>query len=232
MSTHTPVEANETVSDALSRALPVFQTREVFHVGSLVSEHKGKAGNSYEGNGLSVSHHPEEWTAIARLGGEPTWKLSLDSDGRFIDFHSLLPHHLEALDLWARAAGLLEPAQRWEVSYTDTESDTSRFFLVASLEQAQAEVSDLEDEGASYREVAISCATKSLIERCGFDPGGANDLAIAVTIYAEDHGFHGVWWHDSLCPESLSAPRGVINLANLPNWRAECIAEPSRRLRP
>jgi hypothetical protein len=69
---------------------PVRWISRVAHIGTLDPAAKGAF--SWEAHGLSVSLHPEEWEAIARLGGRP-WHLLERTGGVFLDYWSLGEKH-------------------------------------------------------------------------------------------------------------------------------------------
>jgi hypothetical protein len=201
---------------ALAKAKTCAKT-SVWHVGTMNSA--DKRTDSHEGNGLSVSLHPQEWTQIARLRGGSRFKLS-KVGARFLDFHALTKEARIHLELWGITLGWLQHEPRWEVQWHDSEAGGIRKMLCGSEDSAKAEVADREDDDyCSMKEVKVPCLTEQAVTRLGFkiDPLGALD--IAATFYVEDEtDLNGIWWSDTLDPESLSAPRGVINLKLLPTW--------------
>lgn len=193
----------------------------VYHVGTFKPDDKLKgAGASHEGNGLSVTLHPDEWTRIARLGDDPVWSLTKPGGFRFLNFRALRAADVAALSTWAVDAGWLKAdGHRWQVSWTDTETGDSRSMLVDTERKAVDEAEDMpSDAHASVKAVLCDEATAAMNARIGFvvNPGLAIDMA--ATIYAEDVAMlDGVWWEDRLDVACLSAPRGVINLRSLPD---------------
>lgn len=54
--------------------LPLLKKKRVFRIGSK-DPPLFKHFNSFEGLGVSVSEHPEEWRIIARLGSGKVWTI-------------------------------------------------------------------------------------------------------------------------------------------------------------
>lgn len=215
--------------------MPTRRIERLYHVGSLEQRHKNTQGPSYEGNGLSVSLHPQEWTAIARLGGNPTWELHKPA-GRFLLAHRLTKAQKHGIVLWGLDSGFLEQSVRWEVSYLDVETGDRRWFWCASEAEALAEVQDQEEDDAAARAVSrkkdVVVGTAKLFERIGFGKPDAGDFDLTLTLWVEDcTELDGVWWDDRLDPQALSAPRGVINLKRLSDWSSGKVSEPRIHLR-
>jgi hypothetical protein len=192
----------------------------VFHVGTLDSAQKGtRHRHSQEGNGLSVSLRPHEWAQIAKLGGGRLYRLE-KSDGAFLDYHRIAPRIRRALEAWTLDQGWAQLGTRWRVEWYDSQEVGRRYLLVESQEAAQAEVgSFVGDASATMNPVQVFCATAKLIERIGFAPDPIETLDFTTTCWVEDcTALDGVWWDDTLSPDDLSAPRGVINLKSLPAW--------------
>ncbi len=199
--------------------LPWQRLRKLWHVGTLDAVHKGR--DSLEGNGLSVSQHPNEWAQIARLGNT-VFTLTRHS-GRFLDFRSLTPEQQHALEQWGLQAGYLAQRPFWELSWTDGEDGDTRFTLFEDEAKARDEaefMKDEETEDVVLKSVNRAALTPLAFERLGFrlDPLSSED--IVATFWVEDcTDADGVWWQDRLDPYALSAPRGVINLKQLPHWQ-------------
>lgn len=192
---------------------------KVWHVGTM--NRADKRDDSQEGNGLSVSLHPQEWTRIARIGGGSLYLLKKPG-AHFLDFHALNKEARIDLELWGLTFGWLQWEPRWEVQWYDDEAGGIRKMLCTCEESAKSELEGREDDNfGNMKEVKVPCLTERAVTRLGFqvDPLGALDLA--ATFYVEDEtDLDGVWWNDTLDPEGLSAPRGVICLKQLPTWAA------------
>ena len=200
--------------------LPCVAPRCVFHVGSLDAKDKGLRGDSLEGPGLSVSLHPQEWTAIAKLGGYPTWSLRRKG-GRFIDAHGLSEAQRKAVEAWGLSTGLVRSATAWRLTSYDEDGEP-RYSLFQTESQARAEVDEFENAPESGDPVTATTAlqaTESFTRRCGFQPDLLCVFDILLTFYVEDATpFDGVWWDDLLDPAGLSAPRGVIAPSRVTSW--------------
>lgn len=211
--------------------LPLLLFHKLFHVGSFDESDKSHQGCSQEGNGLSVSLHPEEWIRIARLGGQPTWQMSLTlGGGKFLDSHAMSTFQNGQVEQWAVQQGLLAPQERWKASWFEDDEDSaermpvSYFSLFTNEAQAIREYGEGEND-EKIEAITMLCATEKADARCGFKIGDHFVADIAKTFYAEDHGLDGVWWKDCLDVHALSAPRGVINLTRLVEWEKQCVKE-------
>jgi hypothetical protein len=207
--------------------LPLVCYPKVFHVGSLNAQDKGRAGNSYEGNGLSVSLHPEEWTQIARLGGGQTFQLTKPT-GSFLDTLELSPDWRQAFETQAFADGWLTPAQRWRIEWFDGDTEERVHTFLKNEEAARAELQGFGEsaETGDCRPVQVPIATAQLTARIGFEPDDLDATALALTCWVEDHTrLDGLWWHERLNVDQLSAPRGVINLRSLSSWAITPVRE-------
>lgn len=198
----------------------------VFHVGSLNPADKRK--DSQEGNGLSVSEHPEAWASIARLGGNPLHKLTKGTSGQqgaFLEFRSLTEAALRELGEWGIKNGWAQAEKRWRVSWFDSEYDGRVHTLMATEESGRDEAKGIREEGDSTArcvEVLVPVLTPKSIERLGFKLDALSTLDMLATFWVEDETeLDGVWWDDLLAPHALSAPRGVICLKRLPLWTAK-----------
>lgn len=209
---------------------PVFQPRKVFHVGSMDPAAKGMTHNaaSHEGNGLSISLHPETWRHIARLSDEPTWVLNREG-ARFLDAHSLTQAHRDISIQWAEAQGLVEMTAAAQVSYDDLDANCRACVVFDMTSEdgrrnANEEMADIDPEAKpKINFMAMPRATQAMSDRVGFKVPLLNAADIALTCFAEDvlHSalqIDGVWWEDDFSPDNLSAPRGVIHLSALPSW--------------
>lgn len=213
---------------------PVRSLAEVFHVGQMNPEMKGAGPNktSLEGNGLSVSLHPEAWKRIARLGGNPTWSLKPSSgQGLFLDVLALSEAQRESIGHWGIANGLCAPKDCWEVVWTTDELDEEGpgQHCMVYEDEAQA-ILHKESAGDASISAAVRLAPSAkLIERIGFKPGLGLTWDMVMTAFVEDHlwaelGVHGAWWNEELRPEIYSAPRGTIHLQAASSWVAVDLA--------
>lgn len=218
-------------------SFPVVDLPELFHVGTFDETHKGVTHNttSLEGNGLSVSLHPEAWREIARLGQDPVWKLTT-SHAAFIDALSLEPEHWKAVTAWAETHGLAQKTEVVRVSWYDDEDDDRRYFEFDmakpdAMTRAQNEASEYEDCDVRIERFPSWSSTQQLNERIGFDVESSLVRDMILTLYVEDvlhphANLQGVWWDEKLDPGMLSAPRGVIHTRALGTWQRQLNASP------
>lgn len=201
------------------RSFPV-----LYHVGSLNAADKGN--DSYEGAGLSVSLHPEEWMEIAQLSG-PVWQ-AIRPGNKFLDFYRLTKRQKATIIAWGQSEGYLEQKAQWRVDYYDEEYEEKRFFVFDNEQEAQEEA---QEYGTVPKEIkGATDSTAKLIQRTKqgrVSPGMGFELLCPV--YVEDVlNIDGVWWNERLEPEALSAPRGVIVPSQIDHWRFALRSDPSR----
>ncbi len=197
---------------------PTRSFKKLYHVGSLNASQKRR--NSYEGAGLSVSLHPNEWRAIARgfVSGD-TW-VCTRANNQFVDAHKMRKAHRQMVAQWGVENGYVTIASKWRVSYYDDEFEGERYFEFSSREQAEEEAHDLGTEPQEIRGamIATPLLQKRTLSRA--EPVAVADLLL--TVYVEDATpFDGVWWADRLDPVALSAPRGVIVPSRVSQWSFE-----------
>lgn len=193
---------------------PAVSLGTVTHVGTLNPAHKGEKGYSYEGAGLSFSVDPDAWVEIAELENKPWWKADL-SGARILDGLACLksPKIMEEIQTWAQEKGLASPVPMFKAIFRDTEDDQLVEFWCATQKQAREEIED-QDEGrvessTQWVPSALLCARmgNSADQAGKLNPNVPSEMMMA---WAEDHGWDGAWWNETLNPSSYSAPRGVI----------------------
>jgi len=237
-----PARAREVASAVARRAgrgapPPLRRFERLFHVGRLDPAAKGI--DSHEGDGLSVSRHPEDWRAIARLGDAPVWDIDT-RDARFLDFHAFRRDKAAvgtACD-WAVEQGYLERGRVYVVTVPDEEGESLifRFQDEAEAEEEargylEADLDGDELEAAvaqAVRRAAGYLPTARLAGRMRHERGVPLALAVdlAVVAYAEDVlDLDGVWWEDAYDPARYSVPRGVLFARRLSTHRM-ALAEP------
>jgi hypothetical protein len=187
----------------------------VYHVGDMNEADPAvyrAAGRSFEGNGLSVSAHPNVWRKIAKLGGGTTYALKKEN-AKFLNAYDKALR-LEALK-WCIGAGFIHKKTLYRVLTTDEEG-VSWFSDYVSREEALKEASE---ESEVKKTVGYIVSDEMLgYFADGMTPSIILTTDYAVIWYAEAAGFDGVWWEESLDPSSLSAPRGVIFQHKLDEW--------------
>ena len=126
--------------------LPLIQIDDVFHVGSLEHNKKARqAKGSLEAFCLSVSLHPEDWTSIARIGGNPVWQMSR-LGSLWLDVLSLDASTRKEITAWAVDKGFVEPATHWR-SWSTDEAGEWRYIRCSCLEEAEYELDDPNEDG-------------------------------------------------------------------------------------
>lgn len=201
----------------------ILSLRESFHVGDL-SRPRGLRKCLYASAGLFVSLHPEEWSAIARRGGYPTWVVRRrdGSPSRFLDWLNSDVTFRSVLADRVVDAGLATRTTHYQVEYYDDEREDTFSFTFSDRERAQYEA-DAFDE--VVKEVPGFAPTEALLERwlATFDPAYKLDgklvLDFAIEVLLErETDLDGIWWDETLDVSRLSAPQGVIFEARLPDF--------------
>lgn len=198
-------------------ALPVIRLDRVMHVGDL--DASAKRADSYEGSGLSVSLHPDEWRAIARgfVSGS-TWLLEKPG-GNFVNAHALTDADRSLILDWACAQDLCLAADVFELRLYDDELDATTTQTFATRREAEDEnVDENADAIVLVPGFASTPRLDSMAHQSRPALGAANVLDLVLPILAEQIGLDGVWWDDDLDVARLSAPRGVISTTRLPEW--------------
>jgi hypothetical protein len=197
---------------------PVLDMSGLTHIGTLNVTDKGDW--SYEGQGLSVSLHPEAWQQIARLGG-PVW--DIPTPARLLNLHELTEEQRKAITDFGLAAGYVEETIAYKVTWYDDEYEEDRYFLIADKEEAEEEA-DMRE--ADIEETATFAATGTFPDTTV--KAGATDVEdILATVWVDQcTDLDGVWWEDRHDPDRLSAPRGVI----VPNRVAAWVASATPRI--
>lgn len=173
---------------------------------------------SYEGAGLSVSECPDAWVQIARIGG-PTWHLDAPTGGGwFLRAHDLTDSERDDVIGWGVDHRLVERAVMWRAWSYDEESDSMRYMLCDSREDAETEVEELED--GSVEETPGLKPTAGLRERVKVHTDPADAFDHLLTVWCEDTrpDLDGIWWDDDFDPDAMSAPRGVILPGRVQQW--------------
>ena len=196
--------------------IPLINMDLVYHVGSMDSTNK--RSGSHEGNGLSISLHPEEWKIIGKghIGGD-IWTLTKDNTS-FLDALSLNRKHQLYLNKVGVDEGYLEPKTCYKLIYKDEESNTNNYMVFDSLEEATEENEEFDSDGI-IKKIKSFIPSDKFITRLGWKPEILLMKDIFLTFYAEDHlKVDGVWWNENLDILNYSAPRGVILNSKLETW--------------
>jgi hypothetical protein len=214
----------------------------VYHVGDLDKPRVTNMDSSLEGGELSVSHHPEDWKRIARIGGK-TYTLRKPG-AKFLEVGPTIvgrPDRRKEWNDWGVKNGYLQQGTWHRVSWKDEDDGDERFSDYDDPKQAQADVNDAKAYGNSPR-------TVKAVSGYRFGPKGQeywkrsalgdirHEMAedYAPIFFARHHGYDGVWWHERYDPDNLSAPRGLIFQESLPSWKRVAVKPDSglRRSEP
>lgn len=190
--------------------------KEVYHVGTMDAANKGVQGFSLEGRGLSVSECPEAWKQIARLGGNPTWKLT-KPDNQFLNFHTLDKSATAAVYAWGQSSGLVLQGDIWTVGWWDSEMEDKVTMTFESEAEANAEMED----DRELMKVTGWLATPVLTALSGHSKPQLPSALVKdflVIAYAQHLGLDGVYWAERLDVLRHSAPRAVIFVDKLGDW--------------
>lgn len=208
----------------MGRTDPTRSLSTVYHVGDLSGERE-QPYVSYEGDGVSVSQHPDVWRSLIQKTGdsslpETATTYELISDGA--TFFEAVPGGppRESIIEWAVANGFVHYEPGFEVRWQGTDSYHMMQFFDRPRAEREAAVADrelseimllaLSERGRQYWEHAFEQL-----------PSEADPLVICDLTpmwYAEARGFDGVWWDEDLAPTRYSAPRGVIFQSRLDEW--------------
>lgn len=189
---------------------------DIWHVGTLVAEHRGRQGASLEGPCLSVSVDPLAWRRIARLGGAQLFRMDAERPV-FCDVHALLREAEGEVRAWAVRMGFVREGVAYRAWWHDEELDA----WVYSTHKCRAEAeSELEaddavgpDGGPAVQEVACAHGTDRLAAWCAVPITQLTDAQqwmVLPWIDAYCPEALGPWWSEAYEPACLSAPRGGI----------------------
>jgi hypothetical protein len=186
----------------------------VYHVGFLDIlnlSNRPRVDFSLEGNGLSVSQHPQEWTKIAKLGGKDLYKLFKEDANFFMAYEE---GHEKALE-WCVENEYLIRKKKFR-AYSSDEEGEEYYRELDTKKQAEKESDDIR----SVKGYAFSKKGKEYwIQHFSSDPRNSMAEDFAVIFYAEALGYDGIWWNEELNTSIYSAPRGVIFQAKLELWK-------------
>lgn len=210
-----------------SAQVPFIINPTVFHVGTMVPSLR-KHRFSFEGDSLSVSTCPAEWTKIARLGGGKTWKLRQEDEqlARFLNMHD--PHIISQLEALAISNGLVRVGKAVSVRVqNDNGEDVNELYATKAEALEQHDYEDISDD--AFKTVETLYPTAYLHERYPLLPKGllgATALNISTVVLADSQSkpelldrVSGLWWNEVLDVHSLSAPRGCIFASKLDAWK-------------
>lgn len=185
--------------------VPVVEFMHLTHVGNL--DPVSKKERSYEGQGLSVSRHPNAWSRIARLGGD-IWVLN-GAPPKLLSYHELSAEQVEDITAFGVDRGYIVMEDRVEGSWYDEESEDTMTSIFMTFEEAEYELE--EQDGVTLTQVSTPIATEHFPDST-VKAGDSGVEQILATVWVNEVAteLDGIWWEDRFDPYALSAPRGVI----------------------
>lgn len=202
------------------RTFPTKTFKKLYHIGSLRLEDKGQ--QSQEGAGLTVTTHPEEWSAISEMITGALWEASKPNN-RFLNMYKLSKKHKQSIIDWGVENGYVKTKAIYRVEYYDGDLDMEVYQEYDSREEAEEE-----NDPKDIEEIRSGLvATSRLTNRTNY-PGAGPTIAfdLLTTVFVEDATqLDGVWWEDRLDVSVYSAPRGVIVPSRVSSWTFKKIKE-------
>lgn len=195
---------------------PVFITlskKVLTHIGTLNID--DKKDQSYEGDGLSVSVNPKEWSKIAQLGGKEF--ILKKSNAKFAEFHSM---ESKQLNNWGVENNFIEPCKLFRVQYFDDELDRDVYSDYLTKEKAMEELECMGIEEDDLIIVDKYKPTQKMIDELSVstDHMGYDRHLFGLYIQINHSDYDGVWFADKLDVYGYSAPAGMIFKDKLDNW--------------
>jgi len=213
--------------------IPLYKPKSVVHIGSMDARHKGRFfTDSLEGHCLSVSTCPAAWCSIAKLGGMPWWRLS-KGGAIFVDVLKVYRSKslCRQIEEWGLEHNLVEKHLMWRAWDYDSEGGDDgdwRYMLFPSEQEALDQLECDEDELVTGRDgkpmvdsTEVFTGTDLMAARLGMGKLSKNDcFDFLIMLWAQDtrQDVDGVWWHETLDPFVLSAPRGGIFPNKVKEW--------------
>lgn len=206
--------------------LRAFRSELVYRVGAVVDSitPQARGRDSHEAHLLSVSHCPDAWSAIARLGGEPVCSLAMKGalwlDGIQFQTNTALRRLIVN---WGHGAGLCYQATGWR-AWFEQESGDWGCFLCKTRDEAAGEVEgwggDPDGQHPSghpaVQRVSYVRGTDALSALTGNRVGDGIDSYSDLAIVWAEHiskgasNIVGIWWNERYDVCELSAPRGGV----------------------
>jgi len=197
--------------------LPLISLTKVFHVGSL--DMNKKSDFSLEGSGLSISVNPDEWSKIARLGGE--LHTLVKTNGVFVNAYKLNKSQKQNIIKWGLENGLVNQKETYQVCWYDDEMEDDVCMEFNNIDDAKSEAGN-EDEGRTIKikksGLLPTNKLNSQTKQTKIEPSQTFDLLLSVYV-DETTDYDGIWWSDTLDISKYSAPRGVIFNDKVNTWK-------------
>jgi hypothetical protein len=209
---------------SLPGTAPVYSPEVIYHVGTMRKDDAKASTWDQEGHCLSVSEHPDEWRQITTLTGD-LWVARPTAPARFLEALELDEAQTRHIESWAISEGLVKVEQRWIATHEDDETDVAYDIVCETRDAALDEAGD-DEEMVEDRDVFVGQAGLAAWGAGGpGSAGGRHSLVwdMMLIAFASEAGYDGVWWHETLAPESLSAPRGGLLEASMKSWSFELV---------
>lgn len=209
--TQSPAKKN--MKKKKTATLPSISFHEIYHVGTLnISD---KQSQSYEGQGLSFSLHPDEWQQITRLTGVKN-TLRKDSN-KFLSYHKLTKTQKQEITDYCMKQNYIQEITTYRFSYWDDEMEEEMYSEFDNLEEAEEEADGYATESITTH--STYAATESFPDSTVKEGAtGIHDIMATVWVNETKPQYDGVWWADKLDVSRLSAPRGVIVPNKIKEW--------------
>lgn len=209
---------SKTQVQSLLEHLPTTEQEEVTHIGFL--ENPSQINGDLEGPLLSVSVHPEDWEAIARLGGCPWWEITSPNGILFLDMVQKCPGW-EKLENWGTKTGIVLQETWWQVPTPVGEDDEVGYFLFKEKTEAKE---NEEPECGKISPKKVLVGTPGLVAFWQqrrikpikeASPWQTRDMLACYLLESAIHNRidetpDGLWWNETHDPGALSSPRGGI----------------------
>ena len=204
---------NEEINRFLNNQIPTKRINKVYHVGDI--NITNKSTSSYEGSGLSVSLHPEEWQRIARMSSDEVHVLT-KQNGTFADAHKITPEQKNEIIVWGVENEYVIQGETYRVYFMDDNGDEA-YMEFPTREEADYEADGENEVRVNSGGIKPTDKLKQETKQSRIEPSQTFDLLL--TIFLENNtNYDGVWWDDMLDVSSLSAPRGVIFNKKINDW--------------
>lgn len=215
----------------MKTTFPIFKDYSIstlIHVGEMDIAKKNDF--SHEGNGLSVSICPLDWTKITKSYSDISFSLTKENS-MFLDFHNLTKENYDMILKWAIKEKYIVETDGYFFEEESGDFDCTFIQKCTTLnevfENLGYEVESLTEEEQeeilsdyNVQSCKIQTPTDKMVERLGWTPGINMVETYLVTFYAEEVlDFDGVYWDDILDTSILSAPRGVIFNSKLSSFQ-------------
>jgi hypothetical protein len=185
-----------------------------YHVGLMNIANKSDI--SYEGSGLSISKHPEEWQKINPLTSGDLFELKKRTP-IFFDYYKEKDSIKRSVIKWGIDNNFVEEITTYKVCWYNDEIEDELCMFFDNKNDAIDEAGDygvdiIIDKG--YK-ATNKLKQMSLQKSIGID----NTFDILLTVYLDNNTeYDGIWWEEELDVLKYSAPRGVIFNSKLKTW--------------